>query len=97
MMPSFVHVHLKIIQGPDVVDEEEDSAFDVKAEELNDVPIGRLGDLEKRESHSYDIDGDHEETTEEDHLHDEAIEGYIISPVAPTLTPPGDLDTKNRS
>ena len=77
MMPSFVHVHLKIIQGLDVVDEEEDSAFDVKAEELND--------------------GDHEETTEEDHLHDEAIEGYIISPVAPTLTPPGDLDTKNRS
>ena len=40
---------------------------------------------------SQDIDGDDEETTEEqDHLRDEAIEGLV----APTLTPPGDPSTR---
>ena len=42
----------EILQGLDVVHEvEEDSAYDVKAEKLNDK--GTLGDLEKRERYPY--------------------------------------------
>lgn len=92
----------EILQGLDVVheEEEEDSAYEIKREGVNEVPERAPDDLEKRESYPYiknkgkereDI-GDHEKTIEKrDRRHDEVIEGDTASPTEPTLAPPEDI------